>query len=291
MPDALHDVGLVARTDRAEALPAIELLARRLLSRGVRLRVENVCHQQIPVGEPGDLDFVVGADLVFALGGDGTILWVAREAAPVGTPVLGVDLGSFGFLAEEEPGAVLDSLDDILAGNYLLEERLMLEASLLRGGELIGRHLALNDIVVAKVTYRHLVLLHCEVDGSLLATYRADGLIVATPTGSTAYNLSAGGPIVDPRVEAMLITAICPHTLYSRPLVIDAATVLELWVEPKPGRVDDLQLTVDGQEGHDLGSDTRIVIRRADCRARLAHSRRRVFFDRLRDKLNWGAPR
>jgi NAD+ kinase len=291
MPEALTDVGLVARTDRAEALPTIEAFARALLDRGVRLRVAAECYECLPLGEPGGLDFVVRAEMVFVLGGDGTLLSVAREAAPLGTPVFGVDLGSFGFLAEERPEQVLQSLDEILAGEYLLDERLMLEASILHGGELVGRHLALNDIVVAKVTYRHLVLIHCEVDGSPLATYRADGLIIATPTGSTAYNLSAGGPIVDPRVEAMVVTAICPHTLYSRPLLIDVGTVLELWVEPKPGRVDDLQLTVDGQEGREVGADTRVVIRRAECRARLCHTRRRVFFDRLRDKLNWGAPR
>jgi NAD+ kinase len=291
MPDALRDVGLVARTDREDALPTVEVFARALQGRGVRLRVEQTLHDCVPIGEPGDLDFVVHAALVFVLGGDGTLLAVARQAAPLGALVLGVDLGSFGFLAEEEPDAVLASLDDLLAGNFILDERLMLEAALVRGDAVLARYLALNDIVVAKVTYRHLVRLHCEVDGSPLATYHADGLIVATPTGSTAYNLSAGGPIVDPRVEAMLITAICPHTLYSRPLVIDAGTVLDLWVEPKPGRADDLQLTVDGQETADFGHDTRVVIRRAECRARLIHSRRRGFFDRLRDKLNWGAPR
>jgi NAD+ kinase len=151
------------------------------------------------------------------------------------------------------------------------------------------RFLALNDVVLARDPARRLVRLRCQVDGQLLAVYPADGIIVATPTGSTAYNLSAGGPLVDPRLDCFVLTAICPHTLYSRPLVIDAASELALQPEAADRRSAVL-VTADGQDSLPLPPGEGVVVRRAQCRARLMHLAPRSFFNRLRDKLNWGAP-
>jgi NAD+ kinase len=291
MPEPVTSVGLVVRPESAEALAVAGDLAAELARRGVPLRVDPGLAGLAPSAETGEAAFVLGADLVLAFGGDGTLLGVARAAAPLGTLVLGVDVGSFGFLAEEAPAAVREGLDDVLAGRCELDERMMLEVEVRRGEEVEESYLALNDAVVARATYRHLARLRCEVDGHHLATYPADGLIVATPTGSTAYNLSAGGPIVDPTVDCFLVAAICPHTLYSRPLVVDAGRVMEIRLEPRPGRDDALCLTADGLPPRCLEEGERVVIRRAACRARLVHLCRRSFFDRLRDKLSWGAPR
>lgn len=291
MSSSLSSVGLYARGASQEAMAVGRQLCAELSARSVAVRLHRTLADCDPQAPAGDLDFVLGADMVMVLGGDGALLGVARQAAPKGTPVLGVDVGSFGFLADEKPELVLERLDDLLSGVYTIEERMMLEVEVRRGNEVVEKHLALNDVVVARQTYRHLARLHCEVDGHHLATYPADGVIVSTPTGSTAYNLSAGGPIVDPRVDCIVVVAICPHTLYSRPVVIEAGAQVELWLEPRPGREDEVGLTVDGLPPRPLANDERVVVRRAACRARLAHVCRTNFFDRLRRKLNWGAPR
>ncbi|MCX7599515.1 MAG: NAD(+)/NADH kinase [Armatimonadetes bacterium] len=291
MGNSLSSIGLYARGVSEEALAVGRQLCAALAARSVAVRLHRVLAECNPEAPAGDLDFVLGADLVMVLGGDGALLGVARQAALKGTPVLGVDVGSFGFLADEKPGPVIERLDDLLAGRYAVEERMMLEVEVRRGEEVVERHLALNDAVVARQAYRHLARLHCEVDGHYLATFTADGVIVSTPTGSTAYNLSAGGPIVDPRVDCIVVAAICPHTLYSRPVVIDAGAEIQLWLEPRPGRDDEVGLTVDGLPPRPLAEDEFVVVRRAGCRARLAHLCGINFFDRLRHKLNWGAAR
>lgn len=291
MGDSLTSIGLYARAASEKAVAVGRRFCAELSARSVAVRLHRTLADCDPQGSVGDLEFVLGADMVIVLGGDGALLGVARQAAPKGTPVLGVDVGSFGFLADEKPDLVIKRLDDLLGGRYTVEERMMIDVEVRRGDEVVEKHLALNDAVVARQTYRHLARLHCEVDGRHLATYPADGVIVSTPTGSTAYSLSAGGPIVDPRVDCMVVVAICPHTLYSRPVVIDAGAEVELWLEPRPGREDEVGLTVDGLPPRPLANDERVVVQRAACRAKLAHVCRTSFFDRLRRKLNWGAPR
>ncbi len=291
MAQALHSIGLVAQLDKPHVAETLASLVEKLLQLGTTLRVEQALAAHVPQAEVGDRDFVLRSDAVITLGGDGTLLAVAREAAPLGTPVLGVDLGSFGFLADQPPEMVLERIDDVVAGRYDVETRMMLRAELISEGKTTAKFLALNDVVVAKEDYRHLVWVHCEVDSHDVATYPADGVIVATPTGSTAYSLSAGGPVVDPRVDCLLIVPICPHTLYSRPVVAAPFSVVKLSVERRPGRADEVAVTVDGQQTHLLGEGDCVVVQRADCRARLIRVGERSFFDRLRDKLNWDAPR
>jgi len=293
MPKPLSAIGLVAQLGKAEVREVLQTFARELARRGVELRADRALAEHVPQARAGDTAFVLTADAVLTLGGDGTLLGVARQSAPFGTPVLGVDLGSFGFLADQPPTTVLAGLDDLLAGRYEIEERMMLAAS--AEGEAEGTEgplLALNDAVVTTDARRHLVWLRCDVDGRHVATYACDGVIVATPTGSTAYSLSAGGPIVDPRVECLTIVPICPHTLYSRPVVVDPASEVRVRAERRPGKDEDvLQVVADGQESRRLEPGGSVIIRRAECRTRLIRFGGLGFYDRLRGKLNWDAPR
>jgi len=235
------------------------------------------------------MHYISEADLVIVMGGDGTLLSVARHAAPLGTPLLGVDLGSFGFLAEEEFDVLEANLDTVLSGHYNTEERLMVRARVIRGGSDFITLIGLNDAVIAKTAIRRLVRLHTDVDGDHLATYPADGLIISTPTGSTAYILSAGGPVVDPAVECLIIAPICPHTLYSRPLIVHPRAEIRVRVEARNREPGDVSLTVDGQEEIGLLPDDIVVIDRAECNAKLVRIGKRSYYERLRRKLKWGA--
>ncbi|MGD9497774.1 MAG: NAD(+)/NADH kinase [Armatimonadota bacterium] len=230
-------------------------------------------------------------DLLLVLGGDGTFLAAARMMAPIGVPLLGVDLGGFGFLAEEEPERILAEIGRVLAGDYEIEERMMVQARLRRGGEQVASYLGLNDAVIATGSFRRITRLALHVNGRQVAGFAADGLIIATPTGSTAYSLSAGGPIVEPTVEAILITAICPHTLQTRPLVVNADARLRVVVEPAPAAQEELALTIDGQETVKLLPGDEVEVVRAEPRARLVRLGCRGFYDRLREKLRWGEER
>ncbi len=230
-------------------------------------------------------------DLMLVLGGDGTFLAAARQMAPVGTPLLGVDLGGFGFLAEEKPERVLEEIERLLAGDFEIEERIMLQVQLRRAGETVEDFLGVNDAVIATSSFRRLARLRTHIDGQEVALFEADGLIIATPTGSTAYSLSAGGPIVDPAVQALIVTAICPHTLHDRPLVVNAPSQVTVTIEPPHGPQEPLALTVDGQQGVELQAEDQVRVRRADCSARLVQLGRRTFYDRLRGKLSWGTAR
>lgn len=238
-----------------------------------------------------ELAALAQADLVVTLGGDGTLLAVAHHAGPRGTPLLGVDLGSFGFLAAESFEALLSRLDEVLAGDYEVQARLMVEAEVVRGGETVSTHCGLNDAVIAKTDVRRLVRLFTRVNGEHIATYPADGLIVSTPTGSTAYTLSAGGPIVSPAVESLIITPICSHTLYSRPLVVEPTAVIEVNATSRGEPALGVTLTLDGQEAIELEAGDWVRVRRAPFDAKLVKVSSGGFYERLRTKLNWGAER
>lgn len=230
-------------------------------------------------------------DLMLVLGGDGTFLAAARMMAPIGVPLLGVDLGGFGFLAEEEPDRALTQIDRLLAGDFETEERMMLAVELRRDDEVRAQFQGLNDAVIATGAFRRLVRLDLHVNGEPAGRFAADGLIIATPTGSTAYSLSAGGPIVEPTVEAMLITTICSHTLASRPLVVRVDSVLEVIVESAHAAHDDLALTVDGQEAVELLPADVVRVSRSPVAAKVVRLGRCSFYDRLHAKLRWGEER
>ncbi|MGB9668243.1 MAG: NAD(+)/NADH kinase [Thermosulfidibacteraceae bacterium] len=231
------------------------------------------------------VDVVEKADIVVVLGGDGTLLSAARLAYGRDVPILGVNLGSLGFLTEFTIDEMIPILDSIIAGNYQLEERSLLEATIYRQGAKVATYRTLNDVVIHKGTLARIIELETYVDEDFLATYRADGLIVATPTGSTAYSLAAGGPILYPIMDAIILNPICPFTLSQRAIVLkDTVTVDVVLVTEN----EDVFVTLDGQEGFALRVKDRVSIKKAPSTIKLVKNPYKTFFEVLRTKLKWG---
>lgn len=230
-------------------------------------------------------DLAERVDLMLVLGGDGTLLAVARAVGAREVPILGVNLGSLGFLAETSREDLFPTLDALLAGRLRIEERMRFVVGVERGSQRTAEYLALNDAVISNTALSRMVHLETRTDGAPLTTYHADGLIVSTPTGSTAYSLSAGGPILLPGSAVMSITPICPHSLTQRPLVVSQSVSLEVIVHTRGGEV---ALTVDGQEGLELRDGDRVAMWRSPHPVELIASPMRTRFEILREKLRWG---
>jgi len=224
------------------------------------------------------------ANLIISLGGDGTLFRVARDFSPYRIPFLGINLGGLGFLTEIPISQFKEGLTKVMAGRYKIENHLMLQATIYRDGKEVGNYLALNDVVISKVALSRLVNLKTFVSGEFITTYSADGLIISTPTGSTAYSLSAGGPIVHPNLGVVILSPICAHTLAVRPLIISENDIVEVTLERPSSKV---MLTVDGQVGFDLKDRDIIRVKKASCQAKLIRLEERAFFEILRTKLGW----
>ena len=228
-------------------------------------------------------------DLVLVLGGDGTLLGMAGciGHADVDIPILGVNFGSLGFLTEVTLPELYPSLEAAIAGTAQIDERLMLRSITIRAGQTLAEHIVLNDVVVTQGTLSRVIGLSVSVSGEFMMQIKADGLIISSPTGSTAYNLSAGGPIVHPGVDAITIAPIAPHTLTNRPVVVSASS--EIRIQPLINdSSDDVFATFDGQFGLRLQGDDVVIIRRAERPLRLVRASERNYFDVLREKLKWG---
>jgi NAD+ kinase len=227
------------------------------------------------------------SDLIVVLGGDGTFIGMAGRIAQSGVdiPILGVNFGSLGFLTEITLDELQESLDSVLKGTARYDARLMLRARTLRGGDVYADRIVLNDVVITKGALSRIIDLSVAISGRPVMRMRADGLIVATPTGSTAYNLAAGGPIVHPAVDAVVLTPIAPHMLTNRPVVIPAES--EVHVTPLMDGQEEVFVTFDGQSGHDLQPEDVIEIRRSERPLRLVRAATRTYFDVLRQKLKW----
>jgi len=221
------------------------------------------------------------SDLVISFGGDGTLLRTAAAVAPHGKPILGVNLGTLGYLTDLTPRTILERLDDVLDGNFAVEERMMIEARV-SGSEIV--HRALNDFVIGQTEVSRTSEFDLFIDSLPASTYRADGLIIASPTGSTAYSLSAGGPLIEPTLPALIITPICPHTLTMRPLAVTSKRVIS--VRPRGPAV----LTADGEHVFNLELGQEITVTASALTALLVNILGRDFYHVLRDKLNWGTP-
>lgn len=224
-------------------------------------------------------------DLVLVLGGDGSMLNAARRVYPLQIPLLGVNLGHLGFLTRVESNKLESALDDLCNGKYQLEERAMLEAEVIRAGSVISKLVGLNDLVVAKSSFARMIRLETWIDDEYFTTYPADGLIVSTATGSTAYSLSAGGPILDPRIPALLVTPICAHSLYARPLVLSKEARVKVIIDASH---TDLNLTADGQCGVPLQPGDEIQFYQAPNVTRLLRFENQGLFEVLKSRLKEG---
>jgi NAD+ kinase len=285
-------VGIVAKSRLRAAIPHLAQIATWLESRGVEPIFEtataNLLASAGPVRVLDRQPLAREVDMVVVLGGDGTLLSMANciGVAESVTPILGVNFGSLGFLTEVTLPELYPSLEAALNGAVRVEERMMLRASLFRSGEAFADHIALNDVVVTKGARSRMIDLSVWVGDEFVTRVKADGLIVATPTGSTAYNLSAGGPIVQPTLDALLLTPIAPHTLTNRPIVIPAASPVR--VQPHIEERAEVFVTFDGQDGFQVQAGDEIRIRRGDRPMRLIRPSTRSYFEVLREKLKWG---
>jgi NAD+ kinase len=226
-----------------------------------------------------------GVDLAISLGGDGTLLSCARMLAPREVPILAVNMGDFGFITEVSKSELSDTLEKVLQGTLGVSERLMLSVEVQRQGTPSASFLGLNEAVIGIKGISRMIRLKIFMSDTYMGRYRADGVIVATPTGSTAYSMAAGGPILHPEMEAFILTPICPFTLSNRPMVVPANEILRVEVE-EPQKVEAV-LTIDGQESFLLQPRDCVLIRRAPSKARIVHTDRRSFYEVLRTKLNW----
>lgn len=224
-------------------------------------------------------------DFVVVLGGDGTLLSTARSVARAGIPILGINLGSLGFLTEVRQDEISRALAEIDSGNCALSMRSMVRCRVRRGEEFLSHHDALNDIVVHQSELARVTDFDVLVDGAFVANYKADGLIIATPTGSTAYSLAAGGPVLSPDLPGLVITPVAPHALTNRPLVVPDSAVIE--IRMKDSREHAL-LTIDGQRGVPLADGDVVQCSKSDLKVKLFNLANRSFFDVLRTKLKWG---
>jgi NAD+ kinase len=223
-------------------------------------------------------------DFALVLGGDGTLLSAARALAHEGVPILAVNLGSLGFLTEVPLSEMFATMEAVDARECPIEERSVLDATVFRGSEQLAHHFALNDVVVNKNAISRLVDFDLLIDGAFVLHYKADGVIIATPTGSTAYSLAAGGPVLMPTVASFVVTPVCPHALTHRPLVVNDRAQIELHVETG---AEEAFLSIDGQVGMPLKQGDRVLCHKADHTVKLMRVRR-TFFDVLRSKLKWG---
>jgi NAD+ kinase len=287
---AVIRASLIARHSLPAALAALAEAAAHLDARGCRVAIEAQSARAagLPARWPAIPREDLGlADVIVAFGGDGTLLDAASAVAhsPHDAPLLGVNLGRLGFLTEIGRADMLASLDRVIAGETTIEERLLLSGEVRRGDEVAAAHLALNDIVVTRGALARMIEIDIDVDGQFVSHVKADGLIIATATGSTAYNLSAGGPVLHPSVDALVLTPLAPHTLTNRPLVLPAAA--RILLTPMVDPDSDPVLTFDGQYGVALRTGDVVTIARASRVLRLMRTSARSHYEMLREKLKW----
>jgi NAD+ kinase len=280
-------IGIFSRPRRAILAEVVPNLLNWFQERGVVTLLDSETANAVSRADAGLTrhHIALQSDLLLVLGGDGTLLAAAREAAPHGTPILPINLGGLGFLTSFTLEELYPALEQTLAGCAPVSERVMLLAERTHNGNALTQQRVLNEAVVHKGTLARMIELELYIDSGFVCRYRADGLIVATPTGSTAYSMSADGPIVHPAVESILITPICPHTLSDRPIVVPDVSTIELRMSENS---DSVFLTLDGQTGVPLQLGDHVRITRAAERLKLIHPPNKTYFEILRSKLKWG---
>lgn len=282
----IQTVGIYAKANHSEAPRLAQDICSRLQQRGVGFLLEPW------LGEVLGSDFVASqeeipqrANLIIVLGGDGTLISVARQVNDLGIPILGVNLGSLGFLTEITRQELPAMLEAVLAGKYEISDRMMLDVEIQRRGQTVDKHTLLNDVVINKGTLARIIDMETWVDDNYLTTFKADGLIISTPTGSTGYNLAAGGPIIYPGINSLVVTPICPHMLTNRPLIVPSSSVVAIDVSFAD---DVVYFTGDGQIGANLEAGDRVEVRQSAARTHLVKSPNRDYYEILRTKLSWG---
>ncbi|WP_170270477.1 NAD(+)/NADH kinase [Heliorestis acidaminivorans] len=279
-------IGVIMNEEKPQAHEVARKMAQWLSARGIQMGIPLTKVTELVNSTSHELtQKLEKLDFVVVLGGDGTLLNTARLMAPFQVPLLGVNLGRLGFLTEIEEHDLFPALDQVIAGNYTIEERMMLQAHIISEEGASPIFYALNDVVVTKGANPRMLRVEAFVDDELVATYSSDGLIVASPTGSTAYSMSAGGPIVSPDLQAMIMTPICPHSLDARPLVISQNKVIHVTV--RSPYVDGL-VTVDGQPGRPLRWGESVYIQKASVTCSLIKIKNRSFFRILHEKMQQG---
>ncbi len=289
---SIKRIGIVLKPHQREALKTICELVVWLAERDIKLvggpevEREQIEHQTgCAVDEINHEKLAGDVDLMLVLGGDGTMIATARMIGDQEVPVLGVNYGGLGYLAEFRIEELYSALESILAGNYRLDKRVMLAVELHRGDTSLVTHRVLNDVVINKSALARIIEIEAYLNHQFVNSFRADGLIVSTPTGSTAYNLSAGGPVIFPSMNAVVITPICPFTLSNRPIVVPDSAEIELLLKTDH---EEVALTLDGQVGFPLKVEDRVSIGKSRTTFHLIQPSNRNYFDVLRDKLRWG---
>ncbi|WJW76454.1 NAD(+) kinase [Thiohalobacter sp. IOR34] len=289
MGETFKRIGVIGKYGDPGVADTLKELIEFLDGRRLEVILDTSAAEQLPAGMAPAMDrheLAEAVDLAIVVGGDGTLLHAARSLADAGVPLLGINLGRLGFLADVLPAQIQHQLGQVLDGQFREEERSLLHASVLRGEQSVSESDALNDVVVHKWDIARMIELEVHIDGHLLNTQRSDGLIVSTPTGSTAYALSGGGPLLHPTLNAIELVPICPHSLNNRPFVIGDAARIEILL--RDGAYTQAQMTCDGQVNFGLLPGDRILIRRKARCLRLIHPPEYDYFGILRAKFGWG---
>ena len=285
-------IGIIAKQNKPEAVPIVRNLVEWLRPKKIELYIEEGMENLFDYAPSGPYlisvrreEIPAHVEMVIVLGGDGTLLSVARMVGDREVPILGVNLGGLGFLTEITLEELYRVLERVIQGDFVTDERVVLEAAVIRRGERLAEFSVLNDAVINKGALARIIDLETTINGEYLTTFKSDGLIISTPTGSTAYNLSAGGPIVYPSLHCIIITPICPHTLTNRPIMIPDDVEIRAVLKTKQQEVI---LTLDGQQGFTLEFEDVVEVKKAGGRILLIKSPYRHYFEVLRKKLKWG---
>lgn len=292
MATPFNTIGIIGKRDDSSVGQTLARLTAHLADLGRDIIVDEQSAVQLPQwsGTVSSREQMGEyADLIVVVGGDGTLLDAGRAVGPYGTPLLGVNLGRLGFMVDVLPADMIATLDDVFAGNYVSEQRLLLASHIEQmdtPGSRLGPHHALNEVVLRNHDPARVLEFDTFMDGVFISHHRADGIIIATPTGSTAYALSGGGPVLHPALSALALVPICPHTLSDRPLVIDAQHKVEIVV----GQAEDTRalFTADGHMNESLAAGDKVVVQRAERSLTLIHPRGYDYYNILRSKLHWG---
>lgn len=278
----IEKVGFVLRPDSKEMLSLYKNIRQKFEDRGIGVTLEARSADMLGIEGMEFAQMCEVVDLLVSLGGDGTLLGLVRQSYGFDKPVLGINAGNLGFLADIPIACVDDMIERLLQGDYRIDERMMLEGYIEHESGKKEEFYAFNDVVITRPTIAHMIHLDAFIDNDWFNTYRGDGLIISTPTGSTAYNLSLGGPILYPLSKVLIMTPIAPHSLTQRPLVVPCDFVVQL------SSPDELVVMVDGQDDYRLVSGDRLVLKGAGMSAKLLHKKEHSYFNVLREKLSWG---